>query len=57
MYGPVSPLVVVPGHKLNKLVVQSNSSLGIEDARPVTKKRKKLVSPHSYHVKDQITDI
>jgi hypothetical protein len=40
MYKPVSPLVVVPRHKLDKLLIQSNSSLGIEDAGPVTRKRK-----------------
>jgi len=31
----VAPLVVVPRDELDEVVVQSNPSLGIEDARPV----------------------
>jgi hypothetical protein len=38
--GAVSPLVVVPGHKLDEVVVQSNPSLGIKDAGPVIGKVK-----------------
>ena len=30
----VTPLVVVPRDELDKVVVKSNSSLGVEDARP-----------------------
>jgi hypothetical protein len=30
----VAPLVVIPGDKLDEVLVQSDSSLGIEDARP-----------------------
>ena len=33
---PVSPLVVIPSDELHKVVVQSNASLGIKNARPVT---------------------
>ena len=32
---PVTPLVVIPRDKLNKVVIQSNSSLGIKNAWPV----------------------
>lgn len=32
---PVAPLVVVPWHELNEVVVESNTGLGVEDARPV----------------------
>jgi len=30
----VAPLVVVPGDKLDEVLVQSDSSLGVKDARP-----------------------
>ena len=30
----VAPLIVVPGDELDEVLVQSNSSLGIKDARP-----------------------
>jgi hypothetical protein len=36
---PVTPLVVVPRDKLDEVVVESNSSLGIEDARPKLQKQ------------------
>lgn len=32
---PVAPFVVVPRYQLHEVVVQSNSGLGVEDARPV----------------------
>ena len=33
----VAPLVVVPGDELDEVLVQSDSSLGIKDARPERK--------------------
>jgi hypothetical protein len=35
----VTPLVVVPRDKLDEVVVKSNSSLGIKDARPTLRKQ------------------
>ena len=42
--GAVTPLVVVPGHKLDEVVVESNPGLGIEDAGPVIVGKVKNVS-------------